>query len=117
MLLDFLYYLLGDGSLSLSEQASSVFLGALSHQGQLTLYKSGPKIRKLGRWRGGEMPLRKTGLLFNYFLRPWKVFLGPSCILLRTVASHKPARTNVCFSDHLIFPAREIMVKITAAST
>jgi len=40
-------------SLSLFQQASSVFLGALPHQGQLTLYKSGPKIRKLRRWRGG----------------------------------------------------------------
>lgn len=40
-------------SLSVSKQANSVFLGALPHQGQLTLYKSEPKNKKtweMERW-------------------------------------------------------------------
>lgn len=102
MLLYFLYYPLGDVlslSLSLFKQANSVFLGALPYQGQLiTLYKSGPKIRKLGRLRGGEIPVRKTErITLNYFKSHRKVLLKPSCILLRTVASHKPAKNRPLF--------------------
>lgn len=106
-------------SLSFLKQANSVFLGALPYQGQLiTLYKSGPKIRKPGRLRGGEIPVRKTErITLNYFKSHRKVLLKPSCILLKTIASHKPAKNRPLFLQIIwFFPAREIMIKIAAST-
>lgn len=46
------------------------------------------------------MPVKRTQEDYSNYLKSHrKVFLGPSCILIRTVASHKPARINFGFAD------------------
>lgn len=73
MLLHFFYYPLGGFFLSLFSNCNRPipFSWALPHQGQLILCKTGPKIRNLGRQKGGAMAVSATEEDYSYkFLKP-----------------------------------------------